>query len=114
MAFVALTPRAKEQSTYVVEATFKDEYGGDVTPRSITWTLADPDGAVINGRQSVSITPATTVSIVLTGPDLDLGATEHIAGKRFLIIEARYNSTYGTNLYMSDHVSFYIDDVKQI
>ena len=64
---------AIEQSTYVITASFTDETGAAVVPNSVTWTLVNGDGQVVNSRSAVSVTPASSVTIVLSGDDLDLG-----------------------------------------
>jgi hypothetical protein len=109
-----LTTRAKEQSTYVVTVAFTHEGGGTVTPTAITWTLSDADERIINSRQDISVAPSTSISITLTGSDLQLASSEKVSGKRFLTIEATYNSSYGSGLYMKDDVAFYIDKVSGV
>jgi len=110
----ALSDRAKEQSTIIITVSFADETGKAVTPTSVTWSLTDTSEAIINSRDDESITPGTSVDIVLSGDDLTLASTEKIAGKRWLIVKAIYNSDYGTGLYMKDSAVFYIDNLKDV
>ncbi len=73
----ALTTVAKEESTYIVTATAKDENGDAVIPDSGTWSLMDSAGAEINSRTDIVISsPASVNEIVLSGADLAIQAGE--------------------------------------
>jgi hypothetical protein len=109
-----LTTQAIEQSTYVASVSFADSNGTSVVPTSATWTLLNSAGTVVNGRQDVSITPKATVTITLSGNDLRFLSGEKHAAQRFLLVEARYNSDYGTGLSMKDVASFYITNLVGI
>jgi len=87
--------RAPERGVYVVQAAFTDENGVAVIPKSVAWTLTDPEGVVINSRSAVPLTPAVTVLVVMKGDDLDRsdGPT------RVLLVEAVYDSVMlGTDI----------------
>jgi len=108
-----LTTRAKERATFVVTLTFEDSDGNVVSPQTLAWTLTDHNGNVRNSRSNVSLTPASSVTVTMTGADLALDAAEYIAGKRWLTITGTWNSsTYGYGLSIRDHVAFYVDNVK--
>ena len=107
-----LTTHAVEQSTYKVTAAFTDDDGVSVVPTSIVWTLTDSSGTVINSRQDVSITPASSVTIALTGDDLAL--TSDADAVRIVTIEAVYTSDLGTGLTLKDSCRFVIDNLKAI
>jgi len=111
---IKATIPAIEQSTYVVTLTFKDEDGNSVSPNSIKWTLTDSAGNVINSRQDVSISPASSVSIVLRGDDLALQASESDVGQRILTVEATYDSDKGSNLPLKDELSFYVVNLTNV
>lgn len=107
MAISILTDKAIEESTFVVTAAFTDEDGGAVTPNSATWTLTDLEGNVINEREDVSISPDTSVYIVLSGDDLAMqgdGPSED----RLLLVKALYDSAKGSNLSLNGAVQFTI------
>lgn len=106
---VKLTESATEQSTYIIQVSFKDEAGVAVVPKSAVWTLSDKDSVVINLRDQVVVTPlAATVPIVLTGDDLVL-ATD---ANRFVLVEAVYDSaTYGNDLQLREEFSFKIGNL---
>ena len=107
-----LSDRACESSTYIVTATFTDEDGDSVIPDSITWTLTDKKGNVINSREDVEVSsPATAVDIVLSGDDLAVTSTGTL---RILTVEAVYDSDAGLDLPLKDEARFHITDLKNI
>lgn len=91
---------AVEKSTYVVDLSFTDEDGTAVVPDTITWSIRDNAGNIVNSRDAVSATPASTVTIVLSGDDLAYDAYTKTA--RTLTIEATYTSTAGAGLPLKD------------
>ena len=107
---------AVENSTYVVQADFFDEDNQSVVPSSIKWSLTDPDGNVINGRDQVVVnTPAATIYIVLS--DADLALSTGFAGAselRHLLIEALYNSARGNDLTLKDSLIFPVRNLVKI
>jgi len=112
MAATILDLEANEKSTYVITASFFQEDDTSVVPESITWTLTDDSGTVINDRSQVSVTPASSVNIVLTGDDLAIGGSSK---KRIVTIEAVYNSSlYGDGLTLKKAASFTINDLVAI
>ena len=104
-----LSVHAQELSTFVITVSFYDETNAPVSPSSASWTLTDRTGTkVINGRENVSIAPAETVDIVLTGNDLAI--TPETGRERILTIQYEYSSTAGSGLKGKDWVYFTIDD----
>jgi len=97
---------APEQGTYVINAVFTDEDSASVVPDSLTWTLTDNRGTVINSRLDVSATPAASVDILLTGADLDIDD----GAERQILIEGTYTSTLGSGLPIKEQAHFWIDD----
>lgn len=105
-----LKKTVNDQSTAVVTCSFCDGNGEAITPTSVNWTLLDFFGKVINSRQSVSITPSSSVSIVLSGDDL-----KYSDGKnRYLIIEALYNSTLANNLPLKEEAVLTITNLAGV
>lgn len=100
MAAVVLEKQAIQGSTYIVRGAFTDEDGGAVVPDSLTWTLKDESGTVINSREAVAATPATIVDFVLKGADLAPG-TDDVA-KLLFTINATYTSALGSGLPFID------------
>jgi hypothetical protein len=110
-----LTEVAKEQGTYIVTGTFKDEDGAAVTPDSITWTLTDSSGTVINSRQDVSETPAASVEIVLSGDDLSILSGETASKvSRHVTFEAVVDTDAGSNLPVKDEAVFPLENLTAI
>lgn len=103
---------AVERSTYVVTAAFTDELGVAVVPNaaSLTWTLTDLAGNVVNSRTAVAITSAATITIVLHGADLALGGLLQ-GSARVVTIQGLYNSSLGSNLELKEQVLFEIYDL---
>lgn len=106
-----LTVDADEESTYVVSAAFTDEDGDSVVPSSVTWTLTDWLGNVVNSRENVTITPAASVDIVLSGDDLAIGT--HGINRR-VTVRATYNSSAGTGLPLRAECYFQISNLKNV
>lgn len=109
---ITLSLHATERSSYFVRVQFKDETGAAVTPTEVNWTLTDGRGSVVNSREGVSETPASTVVIALTDEDLSLA---NLVGEtRYLLIEAVYDSDLGTGLSLRDQAQFTIDDLVKV
>lgn len=107
-----ITTKANEGSTFIVTAAFTDEDDAAVVPDSITWTLTDDVGDVVNSRSAVSVaTPAASIDIVLSGADLTVSSERR---RRFLAIEAVYDSDAGNNLPLVEELTFLIDDYSGI
>ena len=110
MAITTLS-NAVELSTKVVPVSFQDEAGDAVTPNSITWTLTNDSGDIINSREDVSVPPAPSVNIVLSGGDLAIGNNGRM---RILTVLALYDSIYGTNLPLRSSAEFNITDLVAV
>ena len=79
-----------EGSTGVITVAFTDEDGAAVTPNTLVYTLVR-DGKIVYSREAFTLTPSSTVNIVLYGNDLLAGTTK-------IIIEGAYDSSLGSNL----------------
>lgn len=106
-----LLEKATEKSTYPINCIFENEDEEAVIPNSITWTLLNSSGTIINNREDISVTPASEVNIVLQGDDLAI-TDEDL--KRSVIIKWTYNSDLGTNLPMWAQVNFTIENIKDV
>lgn len=105
-----LATHAVDRSTFVVSASFLDEAGTATVPTTLTWTLTTDENVVINSRSAVSITPASSVNIVLSGNDLRYAD----GARRVLTIEGTYTSSLGSGLPIRDQVTFQIDDLLTV
>lgn len=102
-----------ERSAKIIVVPFTDETGAAVTPSSITWTLSDTLGTIINGREDVSITPASSVTIVLSGDDTALGDA-YFGSQRKLTVKAVYDSDAGSDLELNHEETFSIIDLTNV
>lgn len=109
---LTVNKRANERSTYGLTITFLDESGEALTPSSITWTLTDSAGVLINGRDSVVVSPASSILIVLSGADLPIDPG--LSTQRVITIEAVYSSSIGSDLPFKDQVTFGMNDLVAI
>lgn len=110
-----LTTNAPEEGSFTITASFTDEDGNAVAPNSgLKWHLTDGAGTVINGKNDQAISPASSVDITLEGDDLAIQDGEERPIHRILTIEGTYNSSYGSNLPLTDQVHFYIDPLVKI
>jgi len=111
---VTLTTHAVEKSTFVITAAFTDEDGNTVTPNAVTWTLTTSSGTVINDREDVEETPASSIDIALKGDDLALQDGEAVKGVRILTVEATYDSDLGSDLPLKESAQFIIDNLVAV
>lgn len=107
-----LTAQAVEQSSFVLEATFYDEEGNLATPSSLTWTLTDSFGTVINGRENVPITATGGIATVTLHGD-DLALPHKARNRRVLAFSGTYASSLGT-LEIKDFAEFTIVDIVSV
>jgi hypothetical protein len=107
-----ISAAAREGSTYVITCAFKDETGTAVSPTTMSWSLTDTDGVVINSRTDVAISsPSASENIVLGGSDLPI-----IDGDRILILtlEGTYTSANGAGLALKEQVRFTVKDLTAV
>ena len=108
-----LKEKAVEGSTFGIRAEFIVKLPEGDTPivpnAPLTWSLRDKDGNIINSRDDVPLTPASSVDVVLTGADLAL--PNNRPEERFVTINGTYNAVYGNNLSLVDEVSFQITNL---
>jgi hypothetical protein len=105
-----------------IQIAFKDTDLSAVTPASIAWTLTNRPSSgivpsVVNSRDAVAVTPASTVTIVLSGSDLDFLTPE--AGSpqvdRALLVSWTYNSaTLGTAVTDMFQYNFQISNFSHL
>ena len=108
-----LEERAKEKGTYPIKLSFFDDSDPrqPVTPNTMTWTLTNENGVVVNSKQDIPISVLTTVvTVVLSGDDLQIltGDAEEL---RILTVEGDYDSSLGSGLALTDQVGFYIENL---
>lgn len=107
---IIITQKVPEESSAGFEVSFLDESGAAITPAAVSWTLTDRAGTVINSRSAVSVTPASVVTIVLSGDDLALNRDP----VRLLLVEATYNSSLGAGLPFREDIRFQISPLAGV
>jgi hypothetical protein len=108
-----LTETAQHRSSYGASARFTEtdpDTGvvSDVIPTSVTWTLTDGAGSVVNSRDAVPITPAASfVTAPLIDDDLDTIVNGNI---RIVQFDAVYSSLiYGSTATIQRQAKIKID-----
>lgn len=103
---------ADEESNYTIKITFKDEEGNIVLPTAINWWLTRLDGVAVNEREAVSATPASPWYITLSGNDLRIFDETSDFEKRYFLVKAIYDSSYGTDLPLNTAIIFTVRNLK--
>ncbi len=97
----------EEEGSGIIQCVFTDEDGNAVTPNAgtVTWTLTNrpvhgTTPTIINSREQVAITSASTINIPLSGNDLAMlaGEVSDAFAERVLLVEYVYDSTVATDL----------------
>lgn len=113
MAKYRLENNAVEKSTYVIHLDFKDENGSAVTPGTLTWTLTDSKGRVINSRENVAVSvPSSSEDVVLYGNDLALSQNDNRL--RVFTVYATWSGTYGSSLPLRNECEFLIESLIKV
>lgn len=100
---------AIEESTGKITIAFTDEDDNAVIPSTITWTLTDESGTIINEREDIAVAvPASTINIGLSGDDLAFQSGESGDSVfRIFTIEWTYTSVdLGSDLPGKDSLKF--------
>lgn len=104
--------KAEAGGTFIVTCAFTDEDDSPVAPDTLTWSLYNSDGEIINSREDVAIeSPSTSEDIVLYGDDLVVGVG-HDEDECHLIINGTYTSSAGAGLPLRNQLNFYVVDLK--
>ncbi len=111
---ITLLEQANEKSTYVVNVAFYDEDSVAMTPDTATWTLVNDSNAVVNSRDGVSLTPASSIDIVLSGDNLAISDDDTDNGNRRIIIEATYSGDLGSGLPLRTEAQFNVHNISHV
>ena len=110
-----LTSYAIEKSTFAIGCAFADENGAAVTPDSINWSLVDDKGNPINNlTDQAVVSPAPSITIVLSGEDLQLRNQANDYELRYLEVSAAIDSDLGDDLPVKDCCEFKVLNLKSI
>ena len=109
---IQLSTSVNEKGTAVIIVDLYDEDSSGATPTSAKWRLTDNYGNVINSRATVTMaTLSTRMKIVLTGDDLQYSS---VSNKRVILVEARYDSNNGSELYLKEEGHFTIENFVKV
>jgi hypothetical protein len=75
-----------------------------ITPDSVTWSLYDEDGEIVNSREDEDATPGETTYITLSGSDLP--ATSDDVLYLTLKVVAVIDTDYGNDLPTPEELTF--------
>lgn len=114
MAIIKISDGPEEGTKSITLSNFIDELKAPATMKTLTWTLVDLDGAVINDRLNVPLTPAATVSFAVYGDDLVLSGSTSRDRKRRITIKGTYDSTLGDDLPLTAECEFEIEQFAGI
>lgn len=107
MAVLTLSPASINQNTYIIDGEVKNQDGDPQVPSSLSWTLTDLDGNIINNREEVTIVASDTFHIVLYGDDLNIEDSY----TRVITVDGEYDSIeYGNNLPVRVQAQFNIGE----
>jgi Cu/Ag efflux protein CusF len=111
---LSLTLKATEESTYIITCDFEDEDGNAIPPKTMTWTLSDADGNIINEKEDVEVTdPQASQDVTLKGDDLQ--AVDNDDFLRVFTVKATYDSEdYGNDLPFNGEIAFTLEDLVNI
>lgn len=98
---------ATEGSSYIIEAQLFDEQNEPVMPTTVSWSLRNRRGEIVNNRQSVFVSPDTEFRIVLTRDDLLVSDGDW----RHVTVKGEYDSSAGSGLSFASEVAFEITDL---
>jgi len=111
---IKISQAVNEKGTISFEVSFFDEENRAVAPTEILYSLVDSRGTIVNSIQQKPISsPESTVTITLSGDDLQLLTHEAYSSKvyRFLVIEATYTSDIGEGLKMKESIRFKVENL---
>jgi len=108
---IVLSTVANEQSSYWVTINFLDDDGTNMSTTTLTWTLTDLEGNIINSREDVNVAgPSYQETIELSGADLAVDGNDIV--QRIMTLEGTYTSnTYGTGKAFKFQIKFPIEPV---
>lgn len=110
-----LSATPTEEGTLGITVTFYDDAGAAVAPSTLTWTLTNSAGTVVNNRDAVSVSsPSSSETITLSGNDLQiLSSTDD--GLRYVTFEGTYDSsTLGSGLPLKAACTFYVENLPSV
>lgn len=77
----------------------------EVTPTTLSWTLTDLRGNVINSREDVVVTPEQETTIILSGDDLEVTEASKFV-RRVILFSGTYDSDKQSGLPFTKQIKF--------
>ena len=110
-----ITTAIPEGGSFGVQLDFTDTDGSAVVPVSLSWSLVDQREVVINSREDVAITPASSVVITVSGDDNKIVNLSSDIEMRHIVVEGVYNSTtLGNNLPFKKQITYQVKNLKKV
>jgi hypothetical protein len=103
-----ITTEVMDGKAKIFALSFADDAGDAVVPDPLTYTLQNGDGDVVDSRDGVVLTPATSVTVVLSATCNSL--LTDASRKRVMIIDWTYTSDAGSGIAAGDAAVYYITD----
>ena len=115
VSLTTLSGYAVEESSAVISVAITDENDVAAIPVTLSWTLTDVNGAVINSRENVSVAvPAATNYIALSGDDLAITENTHSVVRVFTVEGTFTSALTGGTLPFKDSVRFEIKNLVAV
>jgi hypothetical protein len=109
MEVIAQLENTPSGGSKILSLAYTDEAGASMIPTGITWSLYDDNGAVVNSRSAVVVSPASTVSIALIAADCTALVSPT---RRRIVVTATYTSVYGVGIPLVYCGEFFVVPVK--
>ncbi|MFH2012501.1 MAG: hypothetical protein ABIJ37_07385 [Pseudomonadota bacterium] len=107
---IKLDENAIENSVYGIAVSFLDSDNNPATPKTLTWSLTDGGGIVINSRKDVVVAdPESTENIILKGDDLQMQDSNSTRELRLLLVSGTYDdAVLGADCPVREEISFFV------
>lgn len=111
-----LAGKMVEKSSRGIKWTFKKSDGTSPTIQSMTYTLTNLDGDVINELKDVVVlSPTAETTIVLSGDDLQMEDQDNLVETRIMTIKATYDpEDGGADIPIKESVEFPLYNLKAV
>lgn len=102
-----------ENGTIKISVSFTDEDGSAATPKTLTKTLTDSAGTIMNSIDGVAVSSLSSSMVFMLSGD-DLGIPDSTKLRRNFLLKGTYDSSNGTDLAIVVEVVFNIKDMVGI
>jgi len=105
---VNVSKSAMRESSFFIKVELKDSAGSSVTPTSLSWTLVNEIGAVVNSKNAQVLTPASAMYILLEGDDLAIQDEDNESEIRYILLTGVYDDIRKSGAVFKDTIMFSI------